>query len=72
LKLAVLAGWAPETILDAYEAERQPITEQVSHFAMNHAAAMARTRREVPADIEAAGPDGEALRARVGRVRLAR
>ncbi len=24
-------------ILDAYEAERQPITEQVSHFAMEHA-----------------------------------
>ena len=27
----------PSPALDAYEAERQPITEQVSHFAMNHA-----------------------------------
>ena len=33
---ARLAGWAPESILDAYQAERQPITAQVSHFAMDH------------------------------------
>jgi 2-polyprenyl-6-methoxyphenol hydroxylase-like FAD-dependent oxidoreductase len=41
---ARLAGWAPEAILDAYEAERQPITEQVSRFAMDHAAKMIRAR----------------------------
>ena len=34
---AHLNGWAPASILDAYEAERQPITEQVSRFAMDHA-----------------------------------
>ena len=31
---ANLNGWAPEAILDAYEAERWPITEQVSKYAM--------------------------------------
>ena len=31
---SVLNGWAPESILDAYEAERLPITEQVSRLAM--------------------------------------
>ncbi len=64
---AVLKGWADPALLDAYEAERHPITEQVSVFAMNHSAAMARTRREVPADIEAPGPEGDAVRARVGK-----
>jgi 2-polyprenyl-6-methoxyphenol hydroxylase-like FAD-dependent oxidoreductase len=38
LLAARLQGWAPEAMLDAYEAERQPITEQVSRFAMDHAA----------------------------------
>lgn len=30
---AVLTGWAPESLLDAYEAERRPVIEQTSHFA---------------------------------------
>lgn len=30
---AVLQGWAPPALLDAYEAERRPVTEQVSRFA---------------------------------------
>jgi hypothetical protein len=64
---AVLKGWAAPALLDAYEAERHPITEQVSRFAMGHSIAMARTRREVPAGIEAPGPEGDALRARVGQ-----
>src|SRR5690349_19426601 len=33
----VLQGWADSAILDAHEAERWPITEQVSHYAMNTA-----------------------------------
>ena len=49
---AHLKGWAEPAMLDAYERERQPITEQVSHFAMNHALAMARQRGGVPAEIE--------------------
>jgi 2-polyprenyl-6-methoxyphenol hydroxylase-like FAD-dependent oxidoreductase len=64
---AVLQGWAPPAILDAYEAERLPITEQVSHFAMNHAHAMIRQRREVPEGIETPGPEGDRIRAAVGK-----
>ena len=67
LLAACVQGWAAEGILDAYEAERQPITEQVSQFAMDHAQKMIRARRAVPADIEAAGDEGDALRAEVGR-----
>ena len=67
LLAACVQGWADERILDAYEAERQPITEQVSHFAMDHAQKMIRARRAVPADIEAPGAEGDALRAEIGR-----
>ncbi len=63
---ATLKGWGGPDLLDAYQAERQPITEQVSHFAMNHAAAMAKARRAVPDGIEADTQDGAALRAQIG------
>ncbi|WP_338663084.1 FAD-dependent oxidoreductase [Pararoseomonas sp. SCSIO 73927] len=64
---AVIRGWAEEGMLDAYEAERRPITEQVSRFAMGHALAMMRQRGGVPANIEAPGPEGDAARARLGQ-----
>jgi 2-polyprenyl-6-methoxyphenol hydroxylase-like FAD-dependent oxidoreductase len=64
---AYLQGWGAPGILDVYQAERQPITEQVSHFAMNHAYALAAKRRAVPADIEAPGEAGERLRSKVGQ-----
>ncbi|RZL86196.1 MAG: monooxygenase [Variovorax sp.] len=67
LLAACVQGWGDPRILDAYEAERQPITEQVSQFAMDHAQKMIRARRAVPADIEAPGPSGDALRADIGR-----
>lgn len=67
LLAAHLNGWAPETILNAHEAERLPITEQVSHFAMNHAIQMAKQRREVPEDIEAATSGGETSRSIIGK-----
>ncbi|XUM21130.1 FAD-dependent oxidoreductase [Bradyrhizobium oligotrophicum S58] len=63
----VLQGWATPALLDAYEAERQPITEQVSHFAMNHALAVMSQRRAVPAEVEIDGPDGDAARSKVGK-----
>ncbi|MDA9432730.1 FAD-dependent oxidoreductase [Bradyrhizobium sp. CCBAU 51627] len=63
----VLQGWANPALLDAYEAERQPITEQVSHFAMNHALAVMSQRRAVPAEVELDGPDGDAARSRIGQ-----
>jgi 2-polyprenyl-6-methoxyphenol hydroxylase-like FAD-dependent oxidoreductase len=67
LLAAHLQGWADAAILDAYEAERLPITEQVSHFAMNHATAMSKARKSIPPDIEADGPEGERVRAAIGQ-----
>ena len=64
---ARLQGWAEESILDAYEAERHPITEQVSHFVMNHAAKMIKARRAVPSNIEAPDEAGSAARALIGQ-----
>ncbi len=63
----VLQGWAGPAILDAFEVERWPITEQVSHYAMNTALALTRVRAEVPASIEDPGPEGDATREGFGR-----
>ncbi|MGC1561968.1 MAG: FAD-dependent monooxygenase, partial [Bradyrhizobium sp.] len=65
---AHINGWAPASILDAYEAERWPITSQVSRFAMSHAEAEIRRRGAVPGEIEDAGPAGEVARQRTGRL----
>jgi len=54
-------------VLTAYEAERQPITEQVSKFAMNHAIALQKEREGVPAGIEEPGPAGEQARKVAGQ-----
>ncbi|MGB9364375.1 MAG: FAD-dependent oxidoreductase [Xanthobacteraceae bacterium] len=67
LLAAYLRGWADPAILDAYEAERLPITDQVSRFAMDMAIKVLGQRRAVPEEIESAGPEGDAVRARVGR-----
>lgn len=64
---AHLNGWASAGILDAYERERKPITEQVSRFAMNHAIALQKEREAIPLGLEASGPEGEALRAHAGQ-----
>jgi hypothetical protein len=68
LLAAHLNGWAPATILDAYEAERWPITDQASRFAMSHAEAEIRRRGAVPDEIEETGPRGERARREVGRL----
>jgi 2-polyprenyl-6-methoxyphenol hydroxylase-like FAD-dependent oxidoreductase len=68
LLAAHLNGWAPPSILDAYEAERWPITSQVSRFAMSHAEAEIRRRGAVPGEIENAGSQGELARREVGRL----
>jgi 2-polyprenyl-6-methoxyphenol hydroxylase-like FAD-dependent oxidoreductase len=68
LLAAHLQGWAPESILEAHERERQPITEQVSRFAMNHAHEMASQRRSVPANIEEDTPEGAEARVKLGKV----
>jgi 2-polyprenyl-6-methoxyphenol hydroxylase-like FAD-dependent oxidoreductase len=67
LLAASLQGWGAPAILDAYEAERLPITDQVSRLAMGHAVELARQRRAVPAAIEAPGPEGDAARRAAGR-----
>jgi 2-polyprenyl-6-methoxyphenol hydroxylase-like FAD-dependent oxidoreductase len=64
---ATLNGWASPAILDAYETERRPITEQVSRFAMDLALKNTEQRREMPDGIEMPGPVGDAVRARVGK-----
>ncbi len=64
---ARVQGWGGEAVLDAYEAERQPITEQVSRFAMNHALALQKQREQVPAQIEADGPEGDEVRRAAGQ-----
>ena len=62
-----LAGWADARVLAAYEIERQPITDQVSRFAMDHAQQMIKARGAVPPRIEEPGPEGDAIRAEQGR-----
>ena len=64
---AVLLGWGAPGLLAAHEAERLSITEQVSQYAMGTALALARQRAAVPDNIEDPGPEGDAVRARVGR-----
>lgn len=68
LLAAHLNGWAPEAILDAYEAERWPITEQVSRLAMSQAEQETERRSVVPDAIADEGPEGDRLRAEAGRI----
>lgn len=63
---ASLQGWADASILEAYEAERKPITEQISNIITEMAVAVMHQRRNVPEDIEEDSPAGEASRKRVG------
>jgi 2-polyprenyl-6-methoxyphenol hydroxylase-like FAD-dependent oxidoreductase len=71
LLAAHLKGWAPEAILDAHERERQPITEQVSRFAMQHAEGAIKERTSVPAELEDDTAAGAAAREAVGEAAYA-
>lgn len=62
----VIKGWAHPVLLDAYEIERRQITEQVSHHAMKLATTWERRYGAVPETIEDPGPEGDAVRARIG------
>lgn len=65
----VLDGWADPAMLDAYEAERHPITEQVSRLAMQSMLDMVNTlgRNGVPAALSSRlNPAGVAMRAAMG------
>lgn len=65
---AYLNGWAGEAILETYQIERQPITDQVSHFAMNHAIALHKKRQEIPKEIEQDTPEGAQSRREFGEL----
>jgi len=65
----VLQGWADPAMLDAYEAERQPITEQVSRLAMQSMldSVEAMGRGTAPAMLASRwNPAGIAARKRIG------
>lgn len=66
LLAGVLQGWAHEGLLDAYEAERLPITDQVSRFAMAHAEKEIKRRGAVPERLEEDSAEGERLRREIG------
>src|SRR6185437_10137653 len=63
---AVLKGWAPPAILDAYEAERHPVIEQTSQLITAISERVMMHRREINADIERPDAVGDAARARIG------
>ncbi|WP_228396649.1 FAD-dependent monooxygenase [Streptomyces sp. RB17] len=57
---AVRHGWAPPSLLDAYELERKPVGEQ---FASAVGSAARKSFAEFSPDIHLPGPDGERARA---------
>ncbi|MGO4596210.1 FAD-dependent monooxygenase [Terrabacter sp. 2RAF25] len=57
---AVLQGWAPETLLDSYEAERRPVAERTIAAAGEQEAFLAPSF--AAADLDADGVAGHALR----------
>ena len=64
---ARLQGWGGDRVLDGYQTERQPITEQVSQFAMNHSLALQARREAIPDNIEADDAAGAAARQAFGQ-----
>lgn len=62
---AYLNGWADVAILEVYEAERLPITEQVSKFAMNHQQRIVKST--IPHEIEEDSHAGAQARQRIGQ-----
>ena len=62
----VINGWADAAILNAYEIERRPITDQVSRYAMNTSLSRTAQQLAIPDSIEQRGPEGDAVRACVG------
>jgi hypothetical protein len=60
-----LNGWASPGILDAYQAERQPITDQASRLIADIAQKIMMQRREINDEIERRDPVGAAARTRI-------
>jgi 2-polyprenyl-6-methoxyphenol hydroxylase-like FAD-dependent oxidoreductase len=71
-KLAgVLHGWATPEILDAYEAERQPITDQASRIISDIGYQVMMQRNELSPQVERLDAIGEAARAAAGQLAYA-
>ena len=67
-KLAgVLDGWAAPEILDAYEAERQPITDQASRIISDIGYQRMMQRNDLSPEVERLDAIGEAARAAAGQ-----
>jgi 2-polyprenyl-6-methoxyphenol hydroxylase-like FAD-dependent oxidoreductase len=64
---AVIKGWAEPALLNAYEIERRPITDQVSRYAMATSLARSAQQVTIPGTIEQLGAEGDSVRARIGR-----
>jgi 2-polyprenyl-6-methoxyphenol hydroxylase-like FAD-dependent oxidoreductase len=64
---AAINGWAPKSILDAFEPERHPITEQVSRFAADLGVQLVPRRLDPPRGIDQPGAAGDAVRAEFGK-----
>jgi hypothetical protein len=60
---AVLQGWAPESLLDSYEAERRPVAQRTIEAAGNQEAFLAPSFASP--DLDDDGPAGVALRSRL-------
>jgi aromatic ring hydroxylase-like protein len=54
-------------ILSSYDLERLAVTEQVSRYAMSTSSSQGALGKPIPQNIEEPGPDGDAVRARVGK-----
>src|SRR5215467_6852879 len=71
-KLAgVLHGWATPEILNAYQAERQPITDQASRIISDIGYQVTKQRKELSPDVERMDAIGEAARAAAGQLAYA-
>ena len=64
---AVTKGWGGSTLLDGYELERHPITDQVSQFAKDLSVKnRASEFRSPPPELTMGGAAGDAVRQRIG------
>jgi hypothetical protein len=61
----VLRGWAPASLLDSYQAERRPVAQRTIRAAADQEAFLAPSF--AGADLDDAGPAGQALRADLAR-----
>jgi 2-polyprenyl-6-methoxyphenol hydroxylase-like FAD-dependent oxidoreductase len=61
---AVVNGWASESLLDSYEAERKPVAHRNTTFARAMADSIGSIK--VPANVDADGPEAERIRQQLG------